>query len=165
MNCVRLWIQSRQAEPSIIRKDLYGGQEDCGEVPTGGEQNAKTDCKSTNSAQTCNKRHDQYGAPHPAQVLEGPNIQCIPQFTQSDVNVAKVYLRESLRDSDEDLEARMDGQGDQLGRIRAATRTRIELFSAPSRRVSGPLSGLATYGSKAIPNEGLIIDVDTPDYI
>lgn len=74
----------------------------------------------------------------PPEFLEvPPKIQYVPQFTQSDVNVAEAYLQESLRDSDSDLETRMDGYGDLLGRTRAATRTRIELFMAPHTKVTG----------------------------
>jgi glycosyltransferase involved in cell wall biosynthesis len=52
-------------------------------------------------------------------------------FNASDEQVAREWLAANLFDSDEDLDARMDNHDDEVGRTRAALRTRIRIANSP----------------------------------
>ncbi|MDP4804009.1 MAG: FkbM family methyltransferase, partial [Candidatus Nanopelagicales bacterium] len=53
-------------------------------------------------------------------------------FNASDEQVAREWLAANLFDSDEDLDARMDNHDDEVGRTRAALRTRIRMANPPT---------------------------------
>jgi len=63
-------------------------------------------------------------------------------FTHRDAEVVSSWLDQNLWDSDAQLDRRMDNHGDELGRARAALRTRVHLLSASELQTSTTLGAL-----------------------
>ena len=59
----------------------------------------------------------------------GLNLQA---FTESDADTARAWLSDYPFDRDGELDARMDNHDDEVGRVRAALRTRMHLLDAPT---------------------------------